>query len=475
MAEIPPGYTVRRAGATIPDGYTVRQSEPGFQFGEMVRNIPGSTVQLADDVTYPFRHPIETAKAMGNLAEGVLDKVNPDILGGDDKSAYIDAVSQYFMDRYGSVENALQSLESDPAGVLSDVGGLISGGATTAAKVTGKGAKLANMLQYADPVVAAGRGLKAGPGRLLAKAVDPNDLYTEVMKFNTTDSIDDARKWSQTALDEHVTKSADLTGKFSDKIDLLTEELTKAIDAADPHDAAPVERVLRGLDDLEAEKTGFKIESAKDREIIEKFREEFLAEHGDKQYVTARELQNFKTDLYDKVYKKRKRGKGLNTREDVYKHVGRQTKEAIEEVVPEVERLNSQLGELLDARDPLMQKWRRIDNRNKISLYQILAGLGGAGAGGASGSIGDLAVGAGAGLLLGEVFRPETQARMAVALNELLKHGGNARLVDSSILRGLTNGQVMQLEKLAGRYMNSEAESEADEEYPGYPKRTDME
>lgn len=445
----------------VPEGTTKAQlaaklqaapEQEGFSGARMVQNIPSSAWQLAKDVTYPFIHPVETAKGLGNLAEGAVDLANPNIIGGEDKSDYARAVGQFLKDRYGSTEAILSTLENDPVGLLSDVGGLVSGGATVGAKMTGKGAKIAKAAEYLDPVVAAGRGLKAGPGSAVAKWLDPNDMMREVLKFNTTDAPDEHAKWAQTALDEKVVKGSDLTGKFTDKINRLTESLTEAIDAAAPETAVPVERVLAGLEELKANKTAFKIESAKDRDLIDAFKEDFLAEHGDRQYVTVREVQDFKTDVYDKVYNRRKKGKGRNTKEDIYTTVGRSAKEAIEEAEPSVKALNSQLGDLLDARDPLMQKWNRIDNRSKWSLTQML--MTGIGAG-----LGDTR-GAAAGLLAGTVFRPENTARMAVALNELIKNGANARLVENQVLRGLTKAQVVQLEKLAGRYLQEVKDSE---------------
>ena len=44
---------------------------------EAVKNLPSSAVQLAKDVTYPIRHPIETAQSLTSLGKGIIKLIAP--------------------------------------------------------------------------------------------------------------------------------------------------------------------------------------------------------------------------------------------------------------------------------------------------------------------------------------------------------------------------------------------------------------
>lgn len=134
---------------------------------QAVTNIPSSAVELGKNIAQPFLHPIETATSMKNIGEGALQKAG--ILGGEDKKAYADAVGQFVMDRYGSMENFKKTLATDPVGVLADAAMVLTGGEAALARapgIVGKTAEVAGKVGRAvDPLTAAGKGI-AGAGKV---------------------------------------------------------------------------------------------------------------------------------------------------------------------------------------------------------------------------------------------------------------------------------------------------------------------
>ena len=147
--------------------------------------------------------PIETAKTVGQLGYGILQNTLPDevvqLIGEDEESQQLaSAVGEYFADRYGGMENIKRTVATDSAGFMADLAGVLSGGATIAAKVVataakaGRGAKLATVpaglekaAKYAariDPITFGLAGLgkvaKVGNKKLIAPAVATTLSFT---------------------------------------------------------------------------------------------------------------------------------------------------------------------------------------------------------------------------------------------------------------------------------------------------------
>lgn len=445
MNELPPGYKVReRPPQELPEGYTVKQGQPvDFDVGEMVGNIPDSTGQFIDDITYPFRHPVVTAGAIKNLALGIAEKAGVDITEGDQEQ-YVDAVGQYLKGRYGGIDNFKKSLMDDPVGVASDIGGVLTGGAGLTAKIPSltKATKLLNVAGHIEPVRLLNKGIKTA-AQPFAKHVDVNDIYQEVMKFGTTKKPSDRRAWAQTGLDERIVPNQKGLDKLDSRIETLTNDLNTAIDSPAGQSAAvPVERVLQNIPELRQDKGGFRRGAQADVDSIDQFVDEFMDEHWGRGEVSARDLQGFKQDAYDKINWNAKRNTGTPLDEDINRATGRAAKEGIEEVLPEVAEINQQLGNALDAQGPIKQSTGRISNRGKLSLPGAVV------AGGAAAAEPAALVPALGGALL---FNPEMKAKAAIIIDQLAKNGGRADLLESGLLRGLTNGQVRQLVLQSGR------------------------
>jgi hypothetical protein len=125
-----------------------------------IASAPGSLYTFASNIATVLRHPIETAKSFGSLAQSVVENVNPDstalfaTLGLKSKKQIVKGVAKFYSDRYGSVKKAQEVFETDPVGFAADAS-LVVGLTAKVAKAFGAskvGAILTEYSQSLEPV-----------------------------------------------------------------------------------------------------------------------------------------------------------------------------------------------------------------------------------------------------------------------------------------------------------------------------------
>lgn len=146
-----------------------------------MRNLPTSAYNVGASLVNTIAHPIQTAEGLYDVGKGAVSKaagalgVEQDPETKAQNEAAINAVGQFFADRYGGIENFKKTLAEDPAGFAMDLSTILTGGetalaripgATRAANVVGKAAEVTNPVSMAGKVVSGARipgtGLKAG-------------------------------------------------------------------------------------------------------------------------------------------------------------------------------------------------------------------------------------------------------------------------------------------------------------------------
>lgn len=91
---------------------TLPEQAAGF-VGSMLENIPESGMKFAQGIYETAAHPIQTAEALGAAALSPVQTAK--------------SVAQYAVERYGSPAKALETLRTDPVGLLADVSTVASG------------------------------------------------------------------------------------------------------------------------------------------------------------------------------------------------------------------------------------------------------------------------------------------------------------------------------------------------------------
>lgn len=370
------------------------QEESEFSVMETVKNIPSSAMKFASDMAQPFIHPLETAKGLGNLGMGIYEKM-PWEEGIGPHEQYADAAGQFYKDRYGSGEGILNTLQSDPIGMLSDLSlGLT--GAGTAAKAAGLGGKLQSMGRAVDPVSMA---LNA-PGAAMkgvAAIKDPVGIYQSAAKFPTTLDIKHGAGFrdriTQTALDEKAMPNPSGVAKIEDAMFNLDNKIEEMISAAGGN-TLPASRAARYMNKLRSELDVPAIDAASDLAKANKVATDLgeQLERLGKTELTAREFQVMKRKAYKKANYDVKRMKDDPAVNKARKAIAKGAKEAVEELVPGISGLNAKYGDLIDLIDPLQRASGRIGNRDMSGIgMPIKIGAGSAAAGPLGGVLGGIA------------------------------------------------------------------------------------
>lgn len=171
--------------------------------------------------------PIGTAKAIGGLGVGAVQKFIP---GEQGQEQNVDALLDFYKERYGSLENAQRTLLEDPVGFAADLSLFASGGGSAVAglgklsktsQITRAGQRIGSIGKAIDPVGAAFRGAGKATGKLLeGRNITPFGRSPDKGVINAANRIDVAVPASATTDGRAVPIIESLAGKglFGDPI-----------------------------------------------------------------------------------------------------------------------------------------------------------------------------------------------------------------------------------------------------------------
>lgn len=397
---------------------TVSVVDNGFSVSEMVQNIPESAANLVGGIVDAVSSPVETGKALLGTAQGFAQK-SVDVLpegmkgaimaypaasvlaaGEEDNRQYADSMIDFYKNRYGSIDQALQTLESDPVGVLADASMFTVGGATTPIKNAPRAARKA-----------------------LTPASTPTNMYQSVAKFSTTLSESERAAMISTALKHGIAPTPKGLEKLGDMIRGLNSGIDELISASvNSGGTIPRQAVYKHIKELRRQRGGFKFRAADDikyiDEAIKSFEEYAKTNLADN--MTAADLQAFKVDLYDQINWDARHLQGTPAKEATLKSVARGAKEGVEQLVPEVAVRNKQLAELYELQPALERAANRIANKNPVGLEKPMEVAAGSAAGAA---LGIPEVGTAVGTVSAILGIDKIKAARAIRLHNLLQSG----------------------------------------------------
>lgn len=212
----------------------VQTEEDPSAFSQALSNVPSSAGQFFKDLAQPILHPVETAKSLGTLASGAYNKVIDapvsDIPGyqAPESVAVADAVSDYYANRYGGIENLKNTAIQDPVGAMADAAGLLSvpSMAARAPGLLGKAGNIAGKASAAiDPLNIATKSA-AVAGKYPAS-------FASYLLGNTTGVGSDAIKQAASAAVAGGERAQDFTGAMrgSSDIDKLLSDARSSLAA----------------------------------------------------------------------------------------------------------------------------------------------------------------------------------------------------------------------------------------------------
>ena len=106
--------------------------QEGFDISKTIKNVPGSAIEFGKGMVQPIIHPIDTAKALGSVAIGGVEKLIP---GQQSSEPAFDATINFFKERYGGIDKLKATIQNDPVGFASDVATVLGASGAAAGKL----------------------------------------------------------------------------------------------------------------------------------------------------------------------------------------------------------------------------------------------------------------------------------------------------------------------------------------------------
>lgn len=434
----------------------VPQSRPGepfdFSAKQMITNIPDSALKFGKDMVEPLIHPVRTATAIKNIAQGIVAKAMP---GHQEQEVYADALGKYFVDRYGSVDNFSRSLQNDPIGVLGDVSSVLTMGGAALAKAPATAGKIGAGLERIgltiNPANAAFQGIAKGVSSIPGIQGAAEKMYSSATKMtgslsgNPLKVAADRTRNVRTALREKIIPNDAGVGKIQRLVGELNGQIDDIISAADQAGtrikAADVLAELqnaRAAADVVGDPGSIKA-VAKIDQTIKRFEQSLKGAET----MTVRQAQEAKKAIGARLNWNAKAGSTTFEAQAADQAIRQATRKAIEQVDPRIAALNAREGDLLNLRDPLAKAANRIAGRDQLGLGVTVPAGAGAVIGGPAGTV--------LGTAIGLVQDPRIQSRIALQLQRLIDAGMRpemaARLVPVLAAQGANEAGRAQAEQ----------------------------
>ena len=144
-----PGTPAPKPPPSIPAGQLT-----GMQVAKSAyEHLIPSAIKTGKELVQPFIHPQETFEGVKTIGAGLASKAG---LGkSPEGEAALGAIKDYYVNRYGGLEEAKRAFAEDPVGVASDVAALVTGGGG-ALKGAGKIAEMGGLARTAAGLGKAG-------------------------------------------------------------------------------------------------------------------------------------------------------------------------------------------------------------------------------------------------------------------------------------------------------------------------------
>ena len=419
---------------------------------KMLENAPGSLLQYGKDMTFPLRHPIQTAKGLGTIIRGGVDKgmragmnaITGQEVGESPQGEALGQVGKFYGDRYGSMDALKNTLNEDPVGLLSDLSGVATIGTASLPKLIGRPGQILNKAaKAADPMNLAVNAVRLPLGKLIPKDLPVKQMNSAV-KWNTNTPMKIRNSLAQSMLEEGIQPTLEGMRKAWKVIDDMQEGLTKLIEESTNSGVTiPREKVFKYIRSAK-KKAAEGGNPANELKQIYKFVDDLETTwfEYDLPDFTPTKIQRFKQDLYELVGDDKWARTTARGTDAARMATARSARQIIEDLVPEARAMNRREGNMIALTDALEQKAARIENTNNIPLGAPIN----VGAGTYLGNLlGMPEAGAAAGVGLSLMDLPKNKARLAQQMYNLQNSGLLDAPIPGQILRqgAIQSGRII--------------------------------
>lgn len=385
---------------------------------EMFNNLPSSTGNLVKGVWDMATHPIEAAKGMQSLGQGILEKaVVPNEINGIDfgeteNTEMVNQVGRNLKDRYWGLDNIKNTAKTDPAGMLLDMSVIPTGGQ----------AAVGGIMKAASKLIP-----ESKPVSMMEKALV---MRPTINKHNKHNKREIAETIVKEKIDPTSTKGADKAygniNELNGKIETLLEDVPKA-------QIIKKAEVLKNVESIKERFNGVQFKGKKNKQIIDKLMSDFdehLAAIGKKDDFTVMEVQALKKELYNELENAFKKADFSGAETELMRSIASGAKESIERIAPGIKETNARLSKHYQMMEELpnsinkMENYRGVgqDLANKTVAGGVFSTSIGAPFGYIPAAIGG-AIGTTGGAISGILSHPRIRAKNALLLDRLRTSG----------------------------------------------------
>jgi len=378
----------------MADAASAPPAEPppsSFSAMRMLGNIPQSAGNFAMSAGHALMHPVDTASAMGNTMLGYGEMAGS-ALGlpvSQGSVPYAQAMNQQMGQRYGSVPQALHTLQEDPFGAALDASALF-GGAGALAKGAGMAAKVGGATRTAAALDKLGQGasltskvaalpVTAAPLAVAKGAkMAARGSYGGSLKMGTTVDI----PTRQAIITEGLARRSVPTPQGVAKIGRLKSQVgTKISQIIDTHPAndIPTDAIFKGLRDLKKEYKVPSPESAGNRARIDAIEKAYQAEIGDRTSLSRKEVWDMRKAIDKEIWNKKSLVDPTVTKEnEAYRALRNSEQGQLTTRIPELNAPSAEYSKLSDLQLALDRAANRTENFDPLGIITAMFGVGGA-------------------------------------------------------------------------------------------------
>jgi predicted transcriptional regulator len=392
-------------------------------------------------------NPNMQKNTLANLADVGAGGLENLFTGGNAQSAEaqkFNAVTDFYKQRYGGVQNIKDTLYNDPVGAAADLSTVLTGGG---AVIRGVG-DLANVSRLArtgeilstagnviDPINATGAAFNKvsnfGKARLAPKLEASSErLYQSALKPSKSLEAKNPNV-IKAGLSERIPVSEKGYDQAIDRISKLNKEIKTKIEAGSKKGMTVDPKIVASRADEVKTRFSKQVAPQQDLAAIEQKRQDFL-NHPDltnSNGIPLDAAQEMKQGTYQQL--KGKYGQERAAALETEKALARGLKDEIAKQIPEIADLNAKDSHLIGLEDALKDFVRRSGNSQLIGIGTPLAAVGGFAASGSK--LGGLTLG----LLKAAIDNPEIKSRLAIILSDAAK-GKKVRTPRTTFGRALT-------------------------------------
>lgn len=324
------------------------------QFESPIKNIPESTFKYVKDVSTPLMHPVKTYETFKELGF----------------KGTVKAVRDTYANRYGTVEKAMETLDKDPVGMMSDLFFILNGA----------------------------KAITQTSGRLVSRTLPkttPERLYESGAKFGTSLGKKERSALTKTALEHRLMPTPTGVDKLTAKLYEVNQKVDSLVAQAEATGQKIHSSIIfKYIDDLKKQFSGVKPGVRKNLKQVADAVDDikFEIKRSGSPYLSPTQLQSLKRELYKQTKYDSTPFAPQRGTEAANKVMAKAAKEGVERFAPETKDLNQTWSELINLIKPLEKSSARISNTNLISLHTPLnIGFGGY-LGGPAGAVAGIAL-----------------------------------------------------------------------------------